>query len=500
MPKRIELPDRWPLYSPLTTRAGTVPLTKDARLVNGYVEYDPADKQYWIYKRLGLQANTLYPFSGNYGIYQSPSLASFSNLFTVTGSTLRRGTTVVSNFIDNPALSGMTYPFAYLFETVTSNPITIFMMTPFSQFVIDTNSNNVTKVNNNIPATQTINQPNLVPGAVYLDGTLYVMDPKGNIWGSNLNDATTWNPLNVIAASATSDQGVALAKQLNYVIAFKQTTTQVFYNNQNPAPGSPLSPVPDSQIPLGCYAPYSVKEIDNSLFWLSSNNSVSPQLVQMDNLIPKIVSTPSIERILDNTLVSTAFGGGGVIGWVLKHAGHRFYGLYIGNLNLSLIYDIDQQAWYVWTDFAGNAFPVVGTSYQGAVTSGIQGPHLAANFTPVGLFNIDSADVYPNDNGVLFPVDIYTANFDAGVDKTKVLNLLRFTCDQTKGSILKARYNDNDYDPAKWSNFRTIDLSQTRPFIDQEGEFYRRAYHLRHICNTPLRIKSGELLLGLGVL
>lgn len=500
MPQRIELPKRFPLYSPLGNRTGNVPLTKDARLVNGYVEYDPEDKEYWIYKRLGLGANVNYPFSGNYGMYQSPSLASFSNLFTLSGQSLRRGSTVIDAFINDPQQSGMQYPFAYLFETVNSNPITIAMMSPFKQFLIDTSTNIVTDITSSIPATAPINSPALVPGWAYLDGTLYCMDTKGNIFGSNINNATVWNPLNVIAASATSDQGVALAKQLNYVIAFKQTTTQVFFDNQNPAPGSPLSPVPDSQIPLGCFAPYSVKLIDNSLFWLTSNETVSPQLVQMDNLIPKIVSTPPVERILMNAQVGTALGGGGVIAWVLKRAGHRFYGLYIGNLNICLVYDIDQQAWYIWTDFAGNVFPIVGTSYQGAITTGITGPLLVSTVAGSNLYNIDSADIFPNDFGALFPVDIYTPNFDGGVDKIKTLKLLKFNSDKTSGSVLNARYNDNDYDPAKWSNFRNIDLNQERPFIDEEGAFYRRAYHFRHMCNTALRIKSSDLLLGLGAL
>lgn len=494
MPQRIELPNRFPLYSPLSTRTGNVPLDRDCRLINGYVEFDPSDKQYWVYKRPGLALNNIlqWPATQGLGIYQSPSIAGLFNIFTVTGNNLRQGTAIIDQFIDaRPNLP-------YQFETVNSNPLTVIMVGPFQQYLITpgVGANPITSV---IPATAPINLPSLAPGVVYLDSTVYVMDTKGNIWGSNLNDATTWNPLNVIAASATSDQGIAIARQLNYVIAFKQTTAQVFFNNQNPAPGSPLSPVPDSQIPLGCFAPYSVKTIDNSLFWLSANETVSPQVVQLDNLVPKVISTPSVDRLLQKALVDSEFGGDGVTGWVLKVGGHRFYGMQIFNLNLCLVYDIDQESWYVWTDFIGKAWPVVGTSYQGSLGVGITGP-LLVQTTNGTIYNVDTADIYPNDNGVLVPVDIYTPNFDAGVDKSKMLNLLRFNADQTPGSVLNVRYNDDDYDPRKWSNFRNVDLSQERPYIDDEGSFYRRAYHLRHLCNTPLRIKSGDLLMGLGTL
>lgn len=497
MPQRIELPDRFPLYAPLATRDDVVPLTKDSRLFNGYVEFDPEDKQYWIYKRPGMRPNLFFPTIGNgsgCGIYQSPRIAGVSNLVTVTGSTLRVGNTIVGT------VAGQAGNLPYTFETITSNPLTIILVGPFNQYLVDPNAQTVVEITANIPAVPfAFNLPNLVPGVAYLDGTTYVMDVSGNIWGSNLNDGFNWNPLNSIAANATSDQGVAIAKQLSYIIAFKQSTTQVFANNSNPAPGSPLSPVPDSQIPLGCFAPYSVKVIDNSLFWVSSNETVSPQVVQMDALVPKVISTPAVERILKGAEVSTEFGGGGLISWVLKQSGHRFYGMNIQNLNLCLVYDIDQQAWYVWTDFLGNAYPVLGTSYQGALGQGISAP-IIAQLSNGKIMDIDSANVFPNDNGVLVPVDIYTPNFDGGVDKIKMLNLLRFHGDQVAGSTLNVRYNDDDYDPSKWSNFRNVDLSQKRPYIDNEGSFYRRAYHFRHLCNTAFRIKSGSLLLGIGTL
>lgn len=497
MPQRIELPDRFPLFAPLASRDGETPLTKDSRLFNGYAEFDPADKQYWIYKRPGMQLNQFFSSingGAGCGIYQSPRIAGVGSLITVTGSTLRVGGTAVGSV----AIQLGNLP--YTFETITSDPLTIILVGPFNQYLLTPSTFSFIEITGSRPAvTPAFGLPGLVPGVVYLDGTTYVMDVSGNIWGSNLNDGTTWNALNVIAANATSDQGVALAKQLGYIVAFKQSTTQIFFDNSNAAPGSPLSPVPDSQLPLGCFAPYSVKGIDNSLLWVSANETVSPQVVQMDNLVPKIVSTPAVEKILKGVAVSTEFGGAGLIAWVLKLGGHRFYGMNIQSLNLCLVYDIDQQVWYPWTDPVGNAYPVLGTSYQGALGQGIAAP-LIAQLSNGRIMNVDTANVYPNDNGVLFPVDIYTPNFDGGVDKQKMLNLLRFHADQTPGSILNVRYNDADYEFDQWSNFRNVDLSQKRPYIDNEGSFYRRAYHLRHLCNTRFRIKSGSLLLGLGTL
>lgn len=511
MAQRIELPNRFPLYSPLSTRSDDVPLTKDSRLINGYVEYDPADKQYWIYKRPGLAVRTsgVFPDPGpstGRGIYQSPAIADTFSAMTVFGQQLYVGNSPVGGLLDNAGgqftfdsvvvgigVAGSTIPTA----VVLNNTVRQYLLTRI------TFGYALTDITASIP-TQNLSGSafNIVPGWCFLDSTLYAMDVAGNIFGSNLNDPTTWNALNVVKADSNADKGVAIAKQLSYLIALKQDSTQVFFDNQNAAPGTPLSPVPDSQIPLGCLAGYSVQSIDNSLLWLTSNESVAPQIVQMDNLVPKIISTPSVERLLKS------FQTGQVpfnmqndtSSWVLKLSGHRWYGLTSLSLNITLVYDLDQQAWYIWTDSQGNSFPIIGASYTGAVGGGIGGQRIVQHVTDGNVYFIDDAKNIPNDLGVLVPVDIYTPNFDGGIDKSKTLTMLRFNADQTPGSRLNARYNDNDYASDKWSNFRNIDLSQERPFIDNEGSFYRRAYHLRHLCNTALRIKSGDLLLGIGTL
>ncbi|MEL4881509.1 hypothetical protein AAEH85_21400, partial [Shewanella algae] len=72
-------------------------------------------------------------------------------------------------------------------------------------------------------------------------------------------------------------------------------------------------------------------------------------------------------------------------------------------------------------------------------------------------FVCDSASATPTDNGLIFPVDIYTPNYDAGTKRGKMLSAMYFNVDQVNAQ-LAVRYNDNDYQSGKWSNFRTLDL------------------------------------------
>jgi hypothetical protein len=213
----------------------------------------------------------------------------------------------------------------------------------------------------------------------------------------------------------------------------------------------------------------------------------------LENLQFKIISTPAIDRFLN--LPSQAVANYNVYNFgscIIKYAGHRFYVLTNFKASVTMVYDIDQKLWYQWTDANGNFYPIMSVAID-------LSNNLLAQGINSGVVNFLGPDyVYPSDNGVLFPVDIYTPNFDAGVDRIKLLSQMRFNADQTAGSILKVRFSADDYQ--HWNNFRSVNLSETRPILSDEGSFHRRAYHFRHQANTPFRLRSVDLQMDLGTL
>jgi len=339
----------------------------------------------------------------------------------------------------------------------------------------------------NFPAT-------FVKGWAYLDGTLYVMDHEARIWGTatlpaggigGLDDPRVWDPVNMLVARIDPGEGVTLTKHLNYVVALKQWTSEAFYDAAN-VTGSPLRSVQGAQSVYGCASADSVQEIDGTVVWLTFNRTVSPQIARMDDLRATIISTPPIERLLDQISFADIFS------WTLKHGGHRFYGLTIKQSNLTLVYDLDQSLWYQWTDPSGNYWPIVSRSFT------VNNKHIMQHETNGQLYYVEGDYEYPNDAGELFAVDIYTPNFDWNVDRRKVLNFMRFNTDQMEGSKLQVRSSDDDYQT--WTNFREVNLANKRPVLIGCGTFYRRAWHIRHYANTPLRLKSIDLQLGVGTL
>jgi hypothetical protein len=277
---------------------------------------------------------------------------------------------------------------------------------------------------------------------------------------------------------------VAMAKQLIYAIAFKQWSVEAFYDAGN-ATGSPLGPVPAAKGPYGCISQDSVREIDGGLFWLSTNKSAATQVCMMRNLTVEVVSSPAIERLLGEADFSKIYS------FTLKYEGHKWYIFTLVNNDLTLAYDISTGLWAQWTDTNDHYWPIVDVTFESST-----GRTLLLGETNGKLYHLDSE--YMTDDGALFNADIYTPNFDGGVDRRKTLNIMRILGDQVTGSTLKIRVSDDDY--TTWSNFRTVDLSQRRPFLPNCGTFYRRALHLRHRCNTRFRLRALDLQLDIGTL
>jgi hypothetical protein len=312
------------------------------------------------------------------------------------------------------------------------------------------------------------------------------MTTAAKIQGSNINDTTTWNALNFLTAQIEPDGGVAVAKQLVYVVAFKQWTTEVFYDAGN-ASGSPLGAVQGGKINYGCLTQESVQELDGALFWVGISRNSAPQVLTLDNAKAEIISTKAVERLIRFIDTTTFYS------FTVKHDGHKFYVFTSTVSNLTLAYDVTERRWSQWTDASGNYFPIVSSAYDSSTRCILQ------HETNGRLYYADTA--YATDDTATIPVDIYTPNFDGGTKRRKHLNMLTFVGDQVQGATLQVRCNDFDYDSKKWTNFRRVDMAKKLPFLPSCGTFTRRAYHLRYTQPVRMpRIQALDMQVDLGAL
>ena len=464
----VDVPQRIPLVIEPENRGEST--AYDARLVNAYME-TKGQNEHWIYERPGMDEHSRPP-AGNAagrGVFQWRG-----DLYSIFGDTVYKNGSPVSGTVD-------TTNGVYRFDSCLGATPKLQLGNGVNAYNYDSGSGLVQITDAQFPAA-------FCKGWAYLNGTTYVGMSTAHLLGSDINDPVNWDPLNDILAYIEPDMGVAVGKQLVYVVFFKQWSTEIFYDAGNSS-ASPLGRVEGAKVNWGSLSENSHQELDGMQFWLGKTRYGSPEVVMLDNLKAEAISSKAVERLINAADYTTET----VYSWTVKLDGHRFYVLTLKNLNLTLAFDVDERRWCQWTDTNGNYMPIVSSTTDSQLRNILQ------HESNGRLYVFDSS--YADDDGDPIQVDIYTSNMDGGTKVIKQQEQFEMVADQVQGSVLQIRWNDKDFDPASWTNFRSIDLSKERPLIPDLGSFSRRAFNLRHRCPVRMpRLIAFEMRQDLGKL
>jgi hypothetical protein len=397
-----------------------------------------------------------------------------------------------------------------------------------------------------------------VRGVAYLDGTYYVMDANGVIYGSDINAPLSWNALTFITAQMEPDGGVYLGRLLNFIVAMGTYTTEFFYDAGN-ATGSPLSPYTSSMLNMGCAVAESVAQTNNQLIFMGVSKQKGRSIYVLTGTAPEPISTPSVERIINADDLAA------VASFCVKISGHNFYVLTLGTTGITLACDLTTKDWKEWTSSVVQATKTPALTYStatGLVTASLAAhgysdvdPVVIAGGSPTaynGVYNITYVDantftytpltvpastpatgtitsqgwttgpfigkfytgfsstdliqdshgnIYTmstgtyTDNGNPIDVRIRTALLDGGMDSMKFFGRLEVIGDQT-ATTLYVRYTGDDYQT--YSPYRPVSLAGKRAMLTRLGRDRRRAFEVRHTDNTPLRLEALELTVEKG--
>lgn len=254
----------------------------------------------------------------------------------------------------------------------------------------------------------------MVPGMVYLDQTYYVMDTEGVIWNSTgaADDPTTWPTDGFISASFEPDMGVALAKALNYVVALGQWSIELFWDAGN-ATGSPLSPVNNGVLLIGCASAGSIAQTESTLIFMAQRKG-GGSTAQRGRFIAMLVGTsyeelsnPSVGRVLDSDDLATVYAS------VVELGGHTWYILGLGTSALTLVYDLKQKVWYTWSRLAnGTGVTITALTQTNGVATGTAASHgisdgdpaVISGATPAGYNGTLNVSVTTSASAFSYPV------------------------------------------------------------------------------------------------
>ena len=327
----------------------------------------------------------------------------------------------------------------------------------------------------------------LTPGAVFLDSYIVIGTVAGRLYNCDLGNPTIWNALNYVSAESEPDNLVGIAKHLNYILGLGQWSTDFFYDVGN-YPGSPLSAAPSYKFEVGCANGNSIVSFENTVLFVGISKTTGTGVYGIDGVSPVKLSTVYIDRILNNSNMQD------VTAYTFRFNGHPFYVLTLGDLNVTIVYDVSEKMWYQWTMWA-----------IGDVDSGVPGVYAEQYFRP-SYFTGDGLTYYllDDDNGTLYTLsDLYYSDagapiyyravtdiVDNGTTKRKFYNRVEIIGDKAPATM-NIRHSDDDY--KSWSPYRTVSLNASRAQIYQTGQARRRAWEFLCTDNQPLRLDAAEI-------
>lgn len=346
---------------------------------------------------------------------------------------------------------------------------------------------------------------------VYLNNRVFVGSRvTGQIYQSALGTYTTFSASEFITAETYGGKLVDLARYNNFIVAFKEYSTEFFEDvaNEN---GTVLGRVGQAIQQVGCVHPNTIVDTGaGELMWLGTDESGQHSVVKLSNSF-------QLEYIQDETVskyLNLVTNYDGCYAYLLNTNGHQFYVLTLKQsytdttnandlTNITLVYDLKSKLWTHWYTLGSAAtFSIGGVTFRNMGRFNVAGAcrnlyntNMVQDFTSGIMYQLD--DSFTGDGSTSLRVNIRLANIDLGTFKRKFLNKLtlhidgygyttQFTATLTRGD---------------GATGETITSRTVLPYpysIRALGAYKRFTLDLLHNDDTPMRLSAINLDYDIG--
>lgn len=318
----------------------------------------------------------------------------------------------------------------------------------------------------------------------FLDGYfIFVRPDSQQFYISNIDDATDLDALDFASAEASPDYIVSHLVDHRELWLFGSNSTEIWFNTGNS--DFPFERNNGAFMEHGCAAPFSAQKLDNSVFWLGTDDRGAGIVWRAQGYTPARVSTHAIEQ-----RISSVEDLSGAIAYTYQQDGHAFYVLQIPGLDTTLVYDVAGNAWHERSEFSDG----VHSQHRGSVHLFAFGKHLLGA-EDGKLYELDD-DAYTNAGDVLCRERI-SPHYASPMYDRIVFGKLEVDCIVGTGKELGAepqlmmRYsNDGGIDYTGWRQvgLGAIGERQARARFLRCGAARDRVWHLRFTDNAPFAI------------
>lgn len=187
----------------------------------------------------------------------------------------------------------------------------------------------------------------------YIDGYFVAQQPASSQFNiSGLLDGSMWDPLDFAKKQGAPDNLASTIASHEELWLNGQKTTEVWYDSG--AANFPFQRIQGAFIELGNWAPFSIVQLDNSLFWLHGDERGVGIVYRMQGYTPVRISNHAVESAIQSYAVGGvgAPGIGDAVAYAYQENGHSFYVLHFPKADKTWAYDVASGQWgeRTWTE------------------------------------------------------------------------------------------------------------------------------------------------------
>lgn len=232
--------------------------------------------------------------------------------------------------------------------------------------------------------------PDGVTRCTYQDGYFIVAGNSSQSFYINetAGDGTVWNGTDFASAEGSPDDTIGLISDHRELWLFGKTSAEVWINTGNV--DFPFERSGNTFIEHGCAAAGTIAKLDNTVFWLGSDDRGGAMVWKADGYTPVRISTHAIEFAMQAySTISDAFA------YTYQQEGHAFYVLTFPTANATWCFDVSTGQWHqrAWRDPNTNTL----NRHRSNCHVFFNNEHLVGDFETGEVYKLD-LDTY-SDNG-----------------------------------------------------------------------------------------------------
>jgi hypothetical protein len=170
---------------------------------------------------------------------------------------------------------------------------------------------------------------------------LFVRPDTGEFYISAINDATTLDALDFATAESQPDDLVAIVAVQRRLLLLGAISTEVWFDSGNV--DFPFERE-GATIEVGCMAPHSVREVDNSVFWIGRDKNGAGIVYRLNGYQAQRISSQGVEQAIQRADLASA------VAYCYQENGLTFYAINAPGLSSTWVYEISTGSWHERTD------------------------------------------------------------------------------------------------------------------------------------------------------